>query len=144
MSPSMPAIFFNQASSASDDAADKTVRKGFRMSTNELAILRAEELSAVCFVRDYVELHFDGPIVRAIALPDVTIGEQRFRPGASGWRDALCALIGRKVTNVVLDELHLELSLTGDASVEIELRPRGESGEAMHFVPAGGGPAQIW
>ena len=27
------------------------------------------EISAVCFVRDYVELHFDGPVLRALSRP---------------------------------------------------------------------------
>ncbi|MBA3338632.1 MAG: hypothetical protein H0T54_02590 [Geodermatophilaceae bacterium] len=33
------------------------------------ALLVGREVSAVCFVRDYVELHLDGPILRAIRNP---------------------------------------------------------------------------
>lgn len=34
-----------------------------------LRLLVGREISAVCFVRDYVELHFDGPILRALTNP---------------------------------------------------------------------------
>jgi hypothetical protein len=37
------------------------------------------EVSAVCFVRDYVELHFDGAVLRAVSDP---FG----RCGCPGWR----------------------------------------------------------
>lgn len=37
------------------------------------------EVSAVCFVRDYVELHFDGPVLRAVSDP---FGRYR----CQGWR----------------------------------------------------------
>ena len=32
--------------------------------------LVGEELSEVAFVRDYVEFHFDGPVLRALADPE--------------------------------------------------------------------------
>jgi hypothetical protein len=34
-----------------------------------LRMLIGREISAVCFVRDYVELHFDGPVLRALSNP---------------------------------------------------------------------------
>lgn len=34
-----------------------------------LEMLVGLEISAVCFVRDYVELHFDGPVLRALTNP---------------------------------------------------------------------------
>ena len=36
------------------------------------------ELSAVCYVRDYVELHFDGPILRCLADPIIAGSSGRF------------------------------------------------------------------
>jgi hypothetical protein len=37
------------------------------------AIILGEPLSAVAFVRDYVEFHFDGPVLRAISNPRVEV-----------------------------------------------------------------------
>jgi hypothetical protein len=34
-----------------------------------LRLLVGREISAVCFVRDHVELHFDGPVLRALTNP---------------------------------------------------------------------------
>lgn len=106
--------------------------------------LVGEELSSVCFVRDYVEFHFDGPIVRALSLPKVTVGGKCFLPDTPGWRDALCALIGRKVVAASPDGGVFLLSLEGDASAEVSLTPTGNAVEALHFVPTGQGPMQIW
>jgi hypothetical protein len=103
-----------------------------------------EELGSICFVRDYVELHFDGPIVRAISLPNVTLGEKCFLPDSSGWRDALCSLIGRELKEISLDERFLKLIFHSTARVEIQLSPLGPAGEAMHFVPKIDGPMQVW
>lgn len=44
-----------------------------------LQLLVGREISAVCFVRDYVELHFDGPVLRALANPFGLYG-------CRGWR----------------------------------------------------------
>ncbi|WP_157546397.1 hypothetical protein [Hamadaea tsunoensis] len=44
-----------------------------------LALLVGLEVSAVCFVRDYVELHFDGPVLRALSAPFGLYG-------CRGWR----------------------------------------------------------
>jgi hypothetical protein len=61
---------------------------GIRVAVNMLAHEQEEsdlwqllglEVSAVCFVRDYVELHFNGPILRAVSNP---FG----RYGCWGWR----------------------------------------------------------
>lgn len=44
-----------------------------------LRLLVSREVSAVCFARDYVELHFDGPVLRALTNPFGLYGCQ-------GWR----------------------------------------------------------
>ncbi|WP_134669503.1 MULTISPECIES: hypothetical protein [unclassified Amycolatopsis] len=44
-----------------------------------LQLLVGREISAVCFVRDYVELHFDGPVLRALTNPFGLYG-------CRGWR----------------------------------------------------------
>jgi hypothetical protein len=63
----------------------------------EFACLAGCELSAVCFVRSYVELHFDGPVLRLLAPPVISTQEQSFEFPVEGSRDVLCALIGQTV-----------------------------------------------
>ena len=45
----------------------------------EPADLVGREISAVTFARDGVEFHFDGPVLRSLADPQVAIGEAVYR-----------------------------------------------------------------
>jgi len=49
--------------------------------------LAGEELSAVSFVRDYVEFHFDGPVLRALTNPRVEIDGETISFPEPGSRD---------------------------------------------------------
>jgi hypothetical protein len=65
--------------------------------------LAGEELSSVIFVRDYAQFDFNGPRLSTYVWPLVEAAgpvahERRF--GDQGYRDALCELIGRTVTEV--------------------------------------------
>ena len=62
-----------------------------------LTELIGEQLSAVTFVRNYIQLHFDGPRLDAVTLPFVRNGGKCFQPMAEGYRDALCGQIAKKV-----------------------------------------------
>lgn len=98
-------------------------------------LLVGRELSAVCMVRDYVEFHFDGPVVRALTNP-------RGRFGEWGWkfpeRDAPSAMrlfIGKKVTNVELVEGVRLLLAFGAEHISIPLDDEARSGpEALNVV----------
>lgn len=114
------------------------------LDSDTFSKLVGEELSSVCFVRDYVEFHFDGPIIRALSLPKVNVGGKYFPPDMLGWRDALCSLIGRKVVAALSDDGVFLLTLDGEASAEMSLTPTGNAAEALHFVPTGQGPMQVW
>jgi len=97
--------------------------------------LKGLELSGVCFVRDYVELHFDGPILRSLAMPVVLVAGARYSFPEAGSRDALCALIGRVVELAEDRPDRLKLRLTGDAVVEIPKASPDAGPEVAHFVP---------
>ena len=45
------------------------------MASSPFDILIGEQLSAVSFVQDYVEFHFDGPVLRALTNPIGTTPE---------------------------------------------------------------------
>jgi hypothetical protein len=108
--------------------------------------LVAKQLSAVCFVQDYVELHFDGPVVRALTNPIVELEGQRLTFPAQGSRDALCSLIGRSVASVQLqDAVALTLQLEGGGAISVPLDANSYRGpEAMHFQESPTGALQVW
>jgi hypothetical protein len=98
--------------------------------------LRGMELAGVAFIRDYVELLFDGPILRCYARPEVVIASRAVRFPTEGSRDALCELIGAEVANVRVGERDLSLDFDGDRRVRIEFARQWETGrDAAEFVP---------
>lgn len=107
-----------------------------------LKLLIDEELSSVCFVRDYVEFHFDGPILRALSRPDLKDAVEM--TGGPWWRDRLCSLIGQKVYSVSINKDVLSLYFSNDSILEMSVLPQPPSYEAIHFVPTGLGSIEIW
>lgn len=108
--------------------------------------LVGEELNAVCFVMDYVEFHFNGPLLRALSNPVLEKGKERHAFPAPGSRDALCSLIGATVVEVdVRDEVAIEIGLSSGHVLRIPLDQSARIGpEAAHFLPGVGGPLQVW
>ena len=105
------------------------------MTATRIPELIGQQMSAVAFVQDYVELHFDGKILRALANPMVTVGGASFKFPGPGSRDALCALIGRTVVNVVVHEGdRIDLQFDGGALVRIPLAQseEGQRRRTMH------------
>jgi hypothetical protein len=103
-------------------------------------------MSGVAFVQDYVELHFDGRILRALTKPSIAGGQGQFTFPDPGSRDALCELIGRSVVNIVVREGDfIEVRFDGTASVRVPLSKDARTGpEAAHFVPGEDLPIEVW
>jgi hypothetical protein len=97
--------------------------------------LEGTELGAVCFVRDYVDLDFDGPLLRSFLGPIADANGERVRFPEAGSRDALCAFVGMTVSQV--RETPRDLSIRFDSgTIEIPLgHGPTELPEAAHFVP---------
>jgi L-fucose isomerase-like protein len=109
----------------------------------DLVAIEGEQLSAVTFVQDYLQLHFDGPRLTLITLPFVMKGETRFDPGSAGYRDALCSFIAQKVLRayaIPADRLQIEFS--DQTSIITSLKP--ESYRAAHAVFFDNGPDESW
>ncbi len=97
--------------------------------------LEQEELGSICFVRDYVELRFDGPIIRSFVGPIIERDGSRLRFPDEGSRDALCEFIGQALVEVRESPSELTLSFhEGIIRVPLKAEP-GEPVEAAHFVP---------
>jgi hypothetical protein len=94
------------------------------------------EMSAICMVRDYVEFHFDGPIVRALSDPKGRLGELSWQFPE---RDALSAMrlyISKTLTGTELDEGVQLLLEFGADHISIPLDQESRPGpEALQFVP---------
>jgi hypothetical protein len=96
--------------------------------------LIGREISAVAFVRDYVEFHFVGPILRSRANPQVAVGEAVYCFPKPGSRDALCLVIGATVQSLDLDEArHLEFTTSNGCRVRLPLG----AGGVLHFRAEG-------
>ena len=101
-----------------------------------------EQLSSVEFVQDYVQLHFDGPILTAFVWPVVRIPGALIRVKDPGYKDALCARIGRNVRKVnFLEAVELLVEFEDDSIISVSLRLEDSVGpEAGHFSTGGATP----
>ncbi|HEY1960217.1 MAG TPA: hypothetical protein VGH28_31625 [Polyangiaceae bacterium] len=101
----------------------------------ELVAIEGEQLSAVTFVQDYVQLHFDGPTLTTITRPTVIAGDASWEYGTLGYRDRLCELIGLVVLRAsVRPGDRLQIDFADGKSVSVSLRPEAyRAGEAVIF-----------
>ena len=97
--------------------------------------LEGEQLSSVEFVRDYLQLRFDGPTLTVTSALEVRAEGHRARMGEPGFRDLLCQRIAETVRFVRVAQGG-ELLLRFDSGSEISISLRMEDalgGEAVHF-----------
>lgn len=87
-----------------------------------LGRLMGSELSAVTFVRDYVQLAFDGPNINAHTPPVVTCGSQSVSAGQPDYHDSLCRQIGCVVERTAIDDQQVSIVFENGATVSISLR----------------------
>lgn len=70
----------------------------------DLSAMEGEELKAVAFVEDYLELRFGTPLLRLYAWPYVMLTDYSLGHGEPEYRNALCSQIGEQVTTAALEE----------------------------------------
>ncbi len=63
-----------------------------------------QELTAVEFVQDYLQLRFDGPLLTLFVWPDVFREEGSYAYGEPEFRNVLCAQLAGNVTAATLEE----------------------------------------
>lgn len=111
------------------------------MANTNLEKLTGEPLSAVAFVQDYVEFHFDGKILRSLTAPLLQLGKESFQFPMPGSRDGFCSLIGQKLTSFTADQHEMStdgsritLNFESGAVLTIPLDRKSRRGpEAAHF-----------
>src|SRR4051812_29430028 len=113
----------------------------------DISAIEGEELRAVSFVEDYLELRFGNPVLTLYAWPYVMHPEYSLAFGEPEYRNALCAEIGEQVTSASLEEnAALTLEFANGVVFGLSLREEdldgpesgsysesGEAGEAIEF-----------
>ncbi|TGE28087.1 hypothetical protein [Hymenobacter metallicola] len=103
------------------------------MEQTLFAELINQQLSAVIFVQDYLQLDFDGNRMTMYEWPTLRMPQVDRSFGELEYRNDLCGFIARKISSVVLREneyLTLEFHDTS-ASIELNL---STGREAMYYV----------
>jgi hypothetical protein len=108
--------------------------------------LVSEQVSGVCFVQDYLELHFNGPVVRFEEPPSIRMNNKDLTFPSPGSRDAFCALIGLRLVSVkIVEEVSMTFRFEKGEILFVPLSSTESStGEFVHFMPSMGGPMQVW
>jgi hypothetical protein len=70
----------------------------------DVSMIVGEELKAVEFVEDFLQLRFDVPLLTFYAWPHVLFPEFSVAYGEPEYRNVLCAQIGEKVAQASLEE----------------------------------------
>jgi hypothetical protein len=91
-------------------------------SLSKLDELVGRQLSSVEFVRDYVQLRFDGPCLSAFNLPSIRQGTTLVQAADSGFQDGLCSQIGIEVENVSISDGQLILNFVNGVAFLVSLR----------------------
>jgi hypothetical protein len=110
----------------------------------ELEAIVGQELGAVEFVLDYVQLRFDGPLVTFHEWPEVFREEGSYAFGEPEYRDVLCAAIGESVSAASVEEGEaLEIEFESGLSIRVSLRVEDISGPEGGSVSYAGGTGDI-
>ncbi|MGA5824231.1 hypothetical protein ACPC54_41100 [Kitasatospora sp. NPDC094028] len=107
-----------------------------------LRLLIGREVSAVCFMRDHVELHFDGPVLRALSAPFGRYGCRGWRFPSPGSVELLRYYIGKTVDTCELAPGRFLVLDLGEHRFTVPLDEASRPGpEAAHLTDGGTG---IW
>src|SRR5689334_4309925 len=103
--------------------------QGAQTEEKSLHMLIGEQLSAVTFVQDYVQLHFNGPRLTVFSNPVIMLGDQTFHGGKPGFRDALCNNIAKKVAEArVAYGDSIAIRFADGSTIKIPLKDEDYSG----------------
>ena len=70
----------------------------------DISAIEGEELKAVAFVEDFLELRFGTPVITLYDWPHVLLADFSVAYGEPEYRNALCSLIGEMVSTAALEE----------------------------------------
>ena len=105
------------------------------LNAQPLNLIIGSELSSVEFVRDYIQLRFDGPSLTAITPPIIRSEENNYEWEMSGYCDVLRKCIGMTLHDAsVLLGKEIYLEFDNGVRITISLNPEDYVGpEAVVF-----------
>jgi hypothetical protein len=107
--------------------------------------MKGRDLSAVTFVRDYLQLQFDGPFLNIFVWPRVTTSATSVSVDMPGYRDALCGQIGKSVGGVVEEAgVRFCIFFTDGSIVDVSLLPEDRMGPETLVFQDGKGGFRVW
>lgn len=113
---------------------------------SSLERLIGRDVASICFVRDYVQIGFDGLVFTCYTLPSVRSASKSIGATEPGCRDALVGLIGKHVQSV--SEAHREeLSIFFEEGQSLSISLRFEDAacvEAAMLHELGGPIFDVW
>ncbi len=106
----------------------------------DISEIEGQELAAVEFVTDYLQLRFDGPLLTLYAWPHVLLPDFSVAFGEPEYRNALCAQIGETVAKASLEEGEaVTIEFESGAVIALSLREEPLDGpEAGSYSATGG------
>jgi hypothetical protein len=94
-----------------------------------LSCLEGKQLASVTFVRDYLQLGFDGPVFSAYVWPVVHVSGISYSISAPGYRDEICKRISRNVISAdEIERKELVFNFDDGSSFVVSLRSEEREG----------------
>lgn len=85
-------------------------------------ILVSNEFAGVTFIRDYLQLLFDGPVLNVYSWPVIKDGESEVKRDEYGFCDTICGFIGAKVIRAFEYEGELVVEFGDGNKIVISLK----------------------
>ncbi|HVX92544.1 MAG TPA: hypothetical protein VHA74_00330 [Candidatus Dojkabacteria bacterium] len=104
-----------------------------KMMKNPFIVLIDEQLSSVIFVQDYLQLDFNGKRITCYEWPKVNLLKHSFDIDDKEYRNALCSLIAKKISDINLVD-DVKLDITFQSGEQIKFNLKGVNGEIIYFT----------
>jgi len=113
----------------------------------DISILSGHNLVGITFIHNYVQILLEGdhesPFINGYVWPVVKRGEEIFTVDKSGYRDSLCAQIGKKIVHAVVDNEGIELIFLDGSEISFSLKEENKLGPEAVILHVGG-TSYVW
>lgn len=107
-------------------------------------LAKADVLSEVRFVHDYVQLIFEPYTLSLYAPLKVLVGARTLKPTDAGYHNGICLLIGQTLTSVFRAKtVQLEFTFSGGTKLLVSLRQEDANGPEVAELSRPGGPIMV-
>lgn len=100
---------------------------------NPFKCLKGEQLSSVIFVQNYLQLDFDGYRITFYRWPLVKLNEKEYTIREIDYRNVLCSLIAKEVSDVILLDENI-FTIIFSENHKINLNLKNAEGEVIYFT----------